>query len=132
MVINLATGVHYQLALVIMTKADLSRYLNQQAHGHELVTVSPYSLSGSYQIVGISSLVAMVHIVKNPYQDHWFINNQINLQSFNQFYQFYNYYYSVLILVHAFRLQQIDKGIGLLWMYFRLQQWQKFKLYIGQ
>src|SRR5438876_2851731 len=46
-VIDLAIGVYYRLALVIITKADLSRHLNQQAHGHRLVTVSPRSLSGS-------------------------------------------------------------------------------------
>ena len=78
-VINPATGVYYWLVLVIMTKADLSRYSNQQAHRHKLVTVSPHSLPGGYWIVGISSLVAIVHIIKDPHRDHWFINNQIDL-----------------------------------------------------
>ena len=85
-VIDPATGVHYQLVLVIITKADLSGHPNQQAHGYGLVTVSPHSLPGGYLIVGISSLVAIVHIVKDPHQDHWFINNRIDLWSFNQFY----------------------------------------------
>ncbi len=85
-VIDPATGVHYQLALVIMTKADLSGHPNQQAHGHGLVTVSPCSLPGGYWIVEISSLVAIAYIVKDPYQDRWFINNRIDLWSFNQFY----------------------------------------------
>ena len=67
MVIDPATEVHYQLALVIITKADLSEHPNQQAHGHGLVTVSPYSLPNSYWIVEISSLVAMVYIIKDPY-----------------------------------------------------------------
>ena len=66
-VIDPATRVHYQLALVTMTKVDLSGYLNQQAHGHKLVTVSPYSLPGGYWIVEISSLVAIVHIVKDSH-----------------------------------------------------------------
>ena len=78
-VIDSATGVHYQLALVIMTKANLSGHPNQQAYGHGLVTVSPHSLPGGYWIVGISSLVAIVHIIKDPHRDHWFINNQIDL-----------------------------------------------------
>ena len=78
-VINPVTRVHYQLTLVIITKADLSEYPNQQAHGHGLVTVSPHSLPGGYWIVGISSLVAIVHIIKDPHRDHWFINNQIDL-----------------------------------------------------
>ena len=66
-VINLATGVYYQLALVIITKADLSGYPNQQAHRHELVTVLPHSFSDSYWIVGISSLIAIVHIIKDSH-----------------------------------------------------------------
>ena len=48
MVIDSATRVHYWLALVIITKADLSGHPNQQAHGHGLVTVSSCSLPGSY------------------------------------------------------------------------------------
>ena len=47
-VIDPATRVHYRLALVIMTKADLSGHPNQQAHGYGLVTVSPHSLPGGY------------------------------------------------------------------------------------
>ena len=47
-VIDLATGVHYQLMLVIMTKTDLSGHPNQQAHGHRLVIVLSYSLPDSY------------------------------------------------------------------------------------
>ena len=66
-VIDPATGVHYRLALVIITKADLSGHPNQQAHRHGLVTVSPHSLSSGYWIVRISSLVAMVHIIKDPH-----------------------------------------------------------------
>ena len=69
-----------------MTKVDHSGYLNQQAHGHGLVTVSPRILPSGYWIVGISSLVAMAYIIKDPYRDHWFINNRIDLWSFNQFY----------------------------------------------
>jgi len=83
-VIDPATRVHYQLALVTMTKVDLSGHPNQQAHG--LVTVSPCPLPGGYWIVGISSLVAMAHIVKDPHRDRWFVNNRIDLWSFNQFY----------------------------------------------
>ena len=84
MVIDPATGVHYQLALVIMTKADLSGYPNQQAHGYGLVTVSPCSLPGGYWIVGINSLVAIVHIVKDPHRDRWFVNNRIDPGQFNK------------------------------------------------
>ena len=67
MVINPATGVHYWLALIIMTKADLSGHPNQQAHRYGLVTVLFYSLPGSYWIVEISSLIAIVHIIKDSH-----------------------------------------------------------------
>ena len=86
MVTNRTTGREYKLAVVTMTKVDLSRKPDLKAHGHGLITVSPCPLPSGHWIVDIDSLIAMAYLIRDLIKDRWWVNNRIDLWSFNRFY----------------------------------------------